>query len=558
MDALELGTLYQSLQRTVAKFGDRPAYAVPPMKGRAYYPEGREFTWNETYAAVQERIRYYQQAGYGPGHRVAILFEQRPEFVFHHLALNALGCCTVPVSPDYRHDELVYLLDHSEVSVALGVHKRLADLRAAAQELPKPIPVLTLDDLNVPLPRPARPALDMKPNGTTEATLLYTSGTTGRPKGCVLTNEYFHFWAQWFISRGHTLALEEGKERLYNPLPLHHANALSISLPTMLVSGGCFVFPDRFHASTFWDDIVTCKITAIQFQGVIPAILLKLPETNQERAQRVKFVLCAGCEPSLHEQFEKRYGFPLVEMWAMTETGRMTTAHEEPRMIHTRALGRSCSGAELRAVDANGHDVPVGEAGELVIRHSAETPRKGFFSGYLKNPQATDEAWRGGWFHTGDTVRRDESGMFFFMDRSKNIIRRAGENIAAAEVEERITSHEKVKQVAVLAVPDEIREEEVMALVIPKSQAHATAEFAREIFDYCVERLAYFKAPAYVLFVDSLPTTSSQKIQKVKIFAPGVDPRQQPGVIDLRHLKKKSLPAAKAADSTSAAAKGHA
>lgn len=540
MDPLALGTLYHTLQRTVAKYGDGAAYAVPPMAGRAYYPDGREFTWNEAYAAVQERIRYYQQAGYGPGHRVAILFDQRPEFVFHHLALNALGCCTVPVSPDYRHDELVYLLDHSESSVALGIPTRLSDLEAASRELTKPIPVLPFDDLTAPLPRPSRPALDIIPDGTLEAALLYTSGTTGRPKGCVLTNEYFHFWAQWFLSRGHRLALQEGVERLYNPLPLHHANCLSISLPTMLLSGGCLVFPDRFHASTFWDDIVNCNVTAVQFQGVIPAILLKLPESPQERRHRVKFALCAGCEPSLHETFEQRYGIALVEMWAMTETGRMTTDHIEPRMIHTRALGRSCKGAEMRAVDTNDNEVPIGTPGELVIRHSAETPRKGFFSGYLKNQQATDEAWRNGWFHTGDMVTQDASGMFFFMDRSKNIIRRAGENIAAAEVEERITSHAKVKQVAVLAVPDELREEEVMALVIPKASEQANAELAREIFDFCCERLAYFKAPAYVLFVESLPTTSSQKIQKVKIFPPGVDPRQQPGVIDLRALKKKS------------------
>jgi acyl-coenzyme A synthetase/AMP-(fatty) acid ligase len=539
MQAQQPGTLYQSLQRTVAKYGDRPAYAVPPMSGRAYHPGGREFTWNETYAAVQERIGYYRQAGYGPGHRVAILFEQRPEFVFHHLALNALGCCTVPVSPDYRHEELAYLLEHSECSVALGVAERLADLRAAAEALSNPIPVLRFDDLQTPLPPPQRAALDVIPDATTEAALLYTSGTTGRPKGCVLTNEYFHFWALWFLSRGHTLALEEGVERLYNPLPLHHANCLSISLPTMLVAGGCLIFPDRFHASTFWADIVNCDVTAIQFQGVIPAILLKLPEVEQERAHRVKFVLCAGCEPNLHAPFERRFGFPLVEMWAMTETGRMTTDHVEPRMIHTRALGRSCPGAELRAVDASGNEVPVGDPGELVIRHSAETPRLGFFSGYLKNPEATEDAWRDGWFRTGDTVRRDASGMFFFMDRSKNIIRRAGENIAAAEVEERITLHDKVKQVAVLAVPDELREEEVMALVVPKSAERATTELARELFEYCCDHLAYFKAPGYMLFVDHLPTTSSQKIQKVKIFPPGVDPRQQPGVIDLRSFKKK-------------------
>ena len=545
MDALALGTLYQSLQRSVAKYGDRPAYAVPPMAGRAYYPEGKEYTWSETFSAVQERIRFYRDAGYGPGHRVAILFEQRPEFVFHHFALNELGCSTVSVNPDYRHDEIVYLLEHSECCVAFGIKERLADLQAASNALAKPIPVLPFDDLSAALPRPLVPAKNEVPDGKTEAGLLYTSGTTGRPKGCVLTNEYFHYWGQWFLSRGYTLALKEGEERLYNPLPLHHANAFSISLPTMLLAGGCLVFPDRFHASTFWDDIVNCGVTAIQFQGVIPAILLKLPNSPLERAHKVKFALCAGCEPSLHEEFERRYRFPLVEMWAMTETGRMTTAHEEPRMIHTRALGRSVHGAELRAVDANDNEVPVGEGGELVIRHSAETPREGFFSGYLKNQKATDEAWRSGWFHTGDVVKRDESGMYFFMDRSKNIIRRAGENIAAAEIEECITSHDKVKQVAVIAVPDEIREEEIMALVIPKASDQAGEHFARELFDYCCERLAYFKAPAYFLFVDKLPTTSSQKIQKVSIFPPGTDPRKEPGVIDLRALKKQTRKPAK-------------
>ncbi len=538
MDALSLGTLYQSLQRTVAKHGDRPAYCVPPMAGRAYYPEGKEFTWNETYAAVQERIRYYRDAGYGPGHRAAILFDQRPEFVFHHFALNALGCSTVSVSPDFRQDEITYLLEHSDVCVAMGIRERVADLRSAVKTLAKPIPVLTFDDLTQPLPTPPVPARDFNPDGATEAALLYTSGTTGRPKGCVLTNEYFHYWGQWFISRGHRLSLKEGGERLYNPLPLHHANCLSISLPTMLLSGGCLVFPDRFHASTFWDDIINCRVTAVQFQGVIPAILLKLPPSAHERNHHVKFALCAGCEPNLHAEFERRYNLPLVEMWAMTETGRMTTDHIEPRMIHTRALGRSVPGAELRAVDANDNEVPVGQPGELVIRHSAQSPRLGFFSGYLKNDAATEEAWRNGWFHTGDMVQQDESGMYFFLDRAKNIIRRAGENIPAAEVEERITSHDKVKQVAVLAVTDEVREEEVMALVIPKRPEDANEDFARELFDYCNERLAYFKTPGYFLFVQSLPTTSSQKIQKVRIFPPGVDPRKEPGVIDLRPLKK--------------------
>ena len=538
MDPLELGTLYQSLERAVAQYGERAAYAVPPMRGRPYHPDGREFTWAETWAEVEKRKAHYAAAGYGSGHRVAILFDQRPEFIFHHFALNALGCSTVPISPDYLRDEIAYLLDHSEACLALAIEPRLDDLREASRSLSAPIPVLRFDDLSEPLPPPRVPTRDAVPDGSTEAALLYTSGTTGRPKGCVMSNEYFHTFGSWYLSRGGRLAMEEGAERLYNPLPLHHANCLSISLPAMLLSGGCLIFPDRFHAGTFWQDIVACRATAVQFQGVIPNILLKLPECPEERAHSVKFALCAGVEPSHHALFEERFRFPLVEMWAMSETGRMTTDHLEPRQIHTRAIGRTEPGLEVRVIDENDNEMPVGQPGELVIRHSAEAPRKGFFSGYLKNEQATEEAWRGGWFHTGDAAVRDESGMFFFTDRKKNIIRRSGENIAAAEVEACLVAHGKVRQAAVIAVPDELREEEVMACIVPDDPENAGEALARELMEWCRSRLAYFKAPGWYLFVERLATGSSQKFVKIKMFPPGVDPREQAGVIDLRTLKK--------------------
>jgi crotonobetaine/carnitine-CoA ligase len=254
----------------------------------------------------------------------------------------------------------------------------------------------------------------------------------------------------------------------------------------------------------------------------------------------VRFALCAGVEPSQHDVFEKRFGFPLVEMWAMSETGRLLTDNVEPRQIHTRAFGRPSPGLEARVVDERDEETPVGQAGELVIRHSAAAPRKGFFSGYLKDTAATEEAWRGGWFHTGDVAMRDETGMFYFLDRMKNIIRRSGENIAAAEVEACLTAHDKITQVAVLAVPDELRDEEVMACVVLRSAADAGEMLARELLAWCRERLAYFKAPAWYVFVDRLPTGPSQKVQKIHLFPAGVDPRRQPGAIDLRELKKKA------------------
>ncbi|GAC1401222.1 MAG: ATP-dependent acyl-CoA ligase [Vulcanimicrobiaceae bacterium] len=485
-------------------------------------------------------MAWYEAAGYGPGHRVAILFDQRPEFVFHLFALNALGCTVAPISPDYRLDEIAYLLEHSEAVVALSIDSRLEDVRAAATSFSPSPPVVRFDALDRALPQPPFPARRQALDATSEAGLIYTSGTTGRPKGCVLTNEYFHTWGSWFASRGGYLRLRYGEERLLNPLPLHHANALAISLPAMLMTGGALVFPDRFHASTWWNDVVACKVTAVQFQGVIPNLLMKLPEVPEEKNHSVRFALCAGIEPNQHAAFEERFGFPLIEMWAMSETGRMTTAHREPRFVGTRAIGRSEPGMELRVVDEQGDDVAINQTGEFVLRSTAQHPRKGFFSGYLKNPEATEEAWRGGWFHTGDAVTKDETGMLFFVERRKNIIRRSGENIAAAEVEAVITNHDRVKQAAVIAVRDELREEEVMACVVAADPSEASEALAVELLEWTARQLAYFKAPGYVLFVDSLPTTSSQKVHKMRIFPEGTDPRAAPGVFDLRSRKKKA------------------
>jgi crotonobetaine/carnitine-CoA ligase len=209
-----------------------------------------------------------------------------------------------------------------------------------------------------------------------------------------------------------------------------------------------------------------------------------------------------------------------------------------PRQVGTRAFGRPVKGIDVRGVDESDGDVARGTPGEMVIRHSAETPMRHFFSGYLKEDAATAQAWRGGWFHTGDTVRQDADGMLHFVDRKKNIIRRSGENIAAAEIEAALQAHPLVAQVAVLAVPDEIREEEVFACIVLADNA-AREDAAETLFAHCHAALAYFKAPGWMLFVDTLPTTGTQKIQKHQIFGEGIDPRQSRGVVDLRHWKKR-------------------
>jgi crotonobetaine/carnitine-CoA ligase len=252
----------------------------------------------------------------------------------------------------------------------------------------------------------------------------------------------------------------------------------------------------------------------------------------------VRFGFGAGVEPQLHAAFERRFGFPLCEGWGMTEMVRILLDRHEPRQVGTRAMGRPEPGLEVRVVDDADRDVPDGGPGEMVVRFSAETPRRGAFSGYLKNAEETERAWRGGWFHTGDTIRQGPDGMLYFVDRKKNIIRRSGENIAAAEVEALLLTHPDVAQAAVMAVPDEVREEEVLACIVTRSGSRDLV-MARTIFAFCNERLAYYKAPGWIHFMDSLPTTGTQKIQKHVIFPGGEDPRRTAGIIDLRALKRR-------------------
>lgn len=533
-------TVADAFMATAAQAPDHAFFCAPPAPGRAYHPDGVELTYAQMRAEVLAVRDRYAAAGYGHGHRVALLLENRPVFFTHYLALNALGCGIVPVNPDYRHDEMLFQLDHSEADLAVAVTARVCDLESAARERAKSLPVVDADRLPAALPRPAPAPRRGAPGLDTECSLLYTSGTTGRPKGCILTNLYYLNAGAWYRDLGGLLAIEPGCDRILNPLPLFHMNAQAVTATCAILTANCLVMPDRFSPTRWWRDVVASRATIIHYLGVMPPLLLNQEPVPEERAHHVRFGLGAGVEPQLHEAFEKRFGFPLVEVWGMTETGRIFADNREPRQIHTRAFGRPGRGFEARVVDDHDAEVARGVEGELLVRWGGpEGPRHGFFAGYLKNPAATAEAWRGGWFHTGDAVRQLDDGMLVFVDRKKNIIRRSGENIAAAEVEAVLQAHEAVAQVAVIAVPDELREEEVMACVVPMAGAVAGAELGRHLVDWCLERLAYFKAPGWVLFVERLPTTGTQKVQKTQIFPRGEDPRRRPGALDLREHKKR-------------------
>ncbi len=533
-------SVFEAFAATARKYPEKTFLCVPSRPGRDYAPKGLELSYGAVAQIVGDLRGRYAAAGYGIGHRVGLLLEMRPDFFFHYLALNALGCGIVPVNPDYRHDEMLYQMQHSEADLVICAPHRVADMgKVAVDRGEKPLPVLDAGNLPAAFPSPVTKAHAGAPGHDTECNLLYTSGTTGRPKGCVLTNFYTLNAGAWYRDLGGLLAVKYGEDRFYNPLPLFHMNHGAVTATCAMLTANCLILTERFSPNRWWQEVAETRATIIHYLGVVPPLLLNQPVTEDEKRHRVRFGLGAGVEPQLHKPFEDRFGFPLVEVWGMTETGRIFSDCHEPRQIDTRAFGRPLPGFEAMVAGDDGREVPRGQEGELLVRHSAADPRRGFFSGYLKNEKATEESWTGGWFHTGDVVRQAEDGMIYFVDRKKNIIRRSGENIAAAEIEACLQAHDAVAQVAVLAAPDEIREEEVMACILPMPGQAATPALAEALFSWCFDRLAYFKAPGWILFVDSLPTTGTQKVQKTQIFRPGEDPRQRPGIYDFRARKKR-------------------
>ncbi|MFD2856218.1 AMP-binding protein [Seohaeicola zhoushanensis] len=536
--AARSATVYDAFVLASEAHPDNAFLCIPARPGRAYLPEGAEITFAQARAEVERRAAIYRAAGYGPGHRVALMLDNRPEHLFNQLALYAVRATQIPVNPDYLDHELEYLLSHSEAVLALGHAGHMDQLSRVAGKLGTP----ALDEAALATLAPVTGARPERPGRASEAALIYTSGTTGRPKGCVIDHEYHFAVGLGYARHGGRLALRHGGDRLFVPLPVFHVNAGINTLTALILTGNCLILPDRFHPDSWWQDIAATRATAMHYLGIIPPILMKRPPAPQDRGHGLRFGLGAGLDPDLHAAFEERFGVAMVEVWGMSETGRFLADCHEPRRIRTRAFGKPYDDLEAQVWDEAGREVPHGAQGELVVRAPGPDPRRGFFREYLKNSEATAEAWQGGWFHTGDVVTQEPDGMVHFVERRKNIIRRSGENISAAEVENALIGHPAVAAVAVISVTDEMRDEEVMACIIPVDGAARDAETARSVFEHGRRLVAYYKLPGWVAFVDDLPRTGTQKVRKGLIF-PGLDdPRHAPGIIDLRDLKKRSKP----------------
>lgn len=533
-------SVFETFEVAAARWPDCAFLAVGPLEGRGHDPEGIELSYAQTADAVRRLATLLTEAGYGRGHRLALLQGNRVDHFLWVLAMNAVGCVAVPLPTEGTPEELAYVIAHSEAALVVGADPYAPALTQAIAICDTDVPLAC--GPAAPLPKARRPESGRAAPSTDDiACVLYTSGTTGKPKGCEIPNDYFLHIGRFYEDAGGLAELREAQERIFTPLPVFHQNAGLFTFMGAMLTGNCLVLTDRFHASSWWQEVADSRATVIHYLGVMPAILLHCPDPAPGSIANVRFGIGAGVDPTLHVAFEKRFGFPLIELWGMTETGGGFVASHEPRDIHKRAFGRPGSRAgfdfDIRIVDGDDRDMPCGAAGELLVRRSGPNPRKAMFAGYLKDPKATDEVWTGGWFHTGDVVVQDETGMLSFVERKKNIIRRAGENIAASEVEAVIAELPGVRQAVVLAVPDPIREEEVMAVIVPE-EGRPTDDLAESVFQACVAGLAYYKAPAWILFRTSLPATSTQKVQKQKIFEAGEDPLLQPGLMDFRDRKK--------------------
>ena len=533
-------TVDQVFAGACARFGQRPMLNVLPATAEVYGIPAGEMTYDAAAERVSDWAARLTEAGYGEGMRVALLLENRPDFFLIWLALNRLGASAVPINPDLRAAELEYLIGHAEPALIISIPSRIDELQAAADAAGVAARAIAVD-ASLPAPRTDAVTATLSTSGfDRETAVLYTSGTTGKPKGCVLANSYFLEVGRWYSTLGGIVSLTDRGERMITPLPIFHMNAMAYSFMAMITLGGCLTALDRFHPRSWWQDVKDSGATCLHYLGVMPSMLMGADVSPEDRNHTVRFGFGAGVDPKLHAAFETRFGFPLMEAWAMTETGAgaVISNHTDDRVIGQAALGRAPDWLDVRLIGDDGTPVAPGQPGELLVRRKGDAPRLGFFSEYYKNAAATDEAWQDGWFHTGDIVREGEDGFLFFVDRKKNVIRRSGENIAAVEVESILMRHPDVIAAAVAPVPDAIRGDEVFACLKARDPGPAKAA---EIVTWALGQMAYYKVPGYIAFVDDLPLTATQKIQRAELKALAARLLDDPATIDTTRFKKRQV-----------------
>ena len=451
--------------------------------------------------------------GVDAGDRVALMLRNRPEFALAWLGIVKAGAVMVPLNVYYKTTDAGYLLEHAGVTWVVCEQDLLPIITAAAPQLPQQAVVTVGDEGTfetfVGAASTQRPMVTVVPESL--ANIQYTSGTTGSPKGCLLSHSYFLRFG-WRVATSHE-GLSESDVML-SAQPFYYVDPQWNFITSLLV-GAQLVVLDRFHPSTFWERVRANKATWFYCLGVMPKLLLKTPAHPDDRNHHVRRVTCSAIPALDHREIEQRWGTPWYETFGMTETGLdiAVSVEEHDELVGSGCIGRAFATREARIVAPDDRPVARGEPGELVLRGP------GLMDGYYRNEKATAETFRNGWMHTGDIARMDEDGRIFYLGRLKDMIRRSGENIAAAEVEEVISQHSAVRLAACVAVPDDVRGEEVKAYIVVQPGFSRDDVSPEDLSAFCADKIAYFKVPRYWAFAEDLPRTPSEKIIKSAIVA---------------------------------------
>jgi crotonobetaine/carnitine-CoA ligase len=484
--------------------------------------EERTVSFDELNANVNRVANGLADLGVGIGSGVAIVMGNSPEWLFVYLATQKLSAYAVPVNVALKGEGLRYVIDHSDATVVVMDPARVDAVASVATGTPQ-VRRFVVDATDAPggwTPPQGWSTLaevmgapDTEPRASIDpdaiSAIMYTSGTTGAPKGVVSRYRRTNIGGIRMLAQ-----LLAPDEVLYTCLPLFHANALLLTAVRGLVAGLPVVLSRRFSASGLWDEVRRYGATMFNGLGAMLPILLKQQEREDDADNPIRVVFSAGCPASVWEAFERRFAVRIIEGYAAVDGGGFMTMNlgQSPK----GSIGTSTS--PIRVVDDEGHDVPVGAPGELLFEVDDPEARR---VEYYKDPDASDDRIRDGWFHTGDLVTQDEGGNLYFVDRLTDSLRRRGENISSWEVEREINRHDAVLETAVFGVPSELGEDDVMAVVVPKDGHTITPE---ELVEHCEPLMAGFMVPRYVEIRSALPKTETHRVRKAELKSEGVGP----------------------------------
>ncbi len=496
-------TLRDLLRERAGKSRDKPLILF----------HGRAFTYGEFQREVNRVAHSFLRLGAKRGDKIALLLPNCPEFLFTVFAVAEIGAVFVPINTAFTAEEVGYVLEHSESSFLATTPAFLPLVAAIRERRPQLRRVIALGEDKEPGclswdefvfgASSETPEVAVRPGEI--ASITYTSGTTDRPKGVMLTQYAYLFAPQ---KRAEALGWSEN-DRAIVTMPLFHVNALCHMAIAMIAAGGSILLRERFSASRFWDEVREHGVTTSSLMRTIPQILLNLPEKLDDGKNPLRLVV-ALLSPEQHIRFEERFNLTVIPSYSLTEDilSVLGPLDKSRRKLGSCGLPIAPEVHRLRILDDSGTERLPGELGEIV----KQSPT--VMKGYYKNPQATAEALKGGWLYTGDLGYLDEEGFLYFVDRKKDMVKRGDENISSEEVEGVLNSHPLIAESAVIGVPDPIRQEEVKAYIVLKPPATPESLPPAEIWDFCKKHLAPFQIPRYLEYRDSLPKTPSSKIQK--------------------------------------------